>query len=167
MKKMIAMSAICMAGMVFAQEPVAPAEGAAPAEPPKCECAAGKPCECAQPCKCGEEMPAPRKGELRHNRGPKGEGGMRQGRGPNGMGPEARRPPMPKFKKCECSPECKGVIILPPDSPEGEPIFKLFPRPEGNGPRPEGRGPRPGMRNRHGKGPQAPVAPEAPAPQAE
>lgn len=134
MKKLIAMAALCMAGVVFAQEQeAAPAPEAAP-EAPKCECGAGKPCECPKPCKCGgEEKKGPR-GEFRRHGGMHGQRpGMR---GPQGQGGRGMHRQMPKFKKCECCLECKGVIILPPDSQEGEPLFKLF-KGEGNGPRPE------------------------------
>ena len=145
MKKLIAMSALVMAGMVFAQEPEATAPEAAPAEPPKCECGAGKPCECPKPCKCGGERKGPR-GEFRRREGMQGQ--HRQGM----QGPHGRH--MPKFKKCECSPECKGVIILPPDSQEGEPLFKLF--------RGEGRGPAPEM-NRRPEKKGCPGKPDCPA----
>lgn len=150
MKKLVAMTAICVAGMVFAQEPAAP-EAAVPAGAPKCECAEGTPCQ------CGAEKKAPAPGEFRRNRGQRGEGAVRGKRGPQGERPAMRRPPMPKVKKCECSPECKGVIILPPNATEGEPLFKVVPPPESMGPRPGANG-RP-----RGRRPQA----EAPAPKPE
>ena len=134
MKKLMAMAAVCMAGIVFAQEPeVAPAPEAAPAEPPKCECVAGKPCECPKPCECGGENKGPRHGEFRKD--------GRMGHRPEMRGPHGRKGPGmhrqgPKFKKCDCCPECKGVIILPPNATEGEPLFKAFGG-ERRGPRPE------------------------------
>lgn len=135
MKKLIAMTALCMAGMVFAQEPEAAPEAAA-AQPAKCECVAGKPCVCPKPCQCGgEEKKGPR-GEFRKRDGRHGKPGMRgpEGRGMNRQGP--------KFKKCECSPECQGIVILPPNASEGEPLFKLFGG-ERRGQRPEFKGRRP------------------------
>ncbi len=138
MKKLMMIAALCVSGMVFAQEaePVpapecAPCEGqkceCAPDKGPKCECAAGKPCECPKPCKCGEggERKCPKGGEFRRP----GEKGPRHGmRGEHGKGDRPMHHRGPKFKKCDCSPECKGIILLPPDSPEGEPLFKAFPR---------------------------------------
>ena len=71
--------------------------------------------------------------------------------------------PMPKFKKCECCPECKGVIILPPNAEEGEPLFKLFGG-EGRGPRPEFKG-RPGCKGpKCGEGPKC-GCPKGPKPE--
>ncbi len=71
--------------------------------------------------------------------------------------------PAPKFKKCECCPDCKGIIILPPNATEGEPLFKAFgegPR----GPRGEFKGPRgPRGERPQFKGPRGP-RPDAPKP---
>jgi len=59
--------------------------------------------------------------------------------------------PAPKFKKCDCCPACKGIIILPPNATEGEPLFKAF----GEGPRGP-RGERPQFKGPRGPRPDAP-----------
>ena len=150
MKKLIAIAALSMAGIVFAQEPeVAPAPEAAPVPPPQCECVAGKPCVCPEPCKCGgEEKKGPRCGEFRKHGGRHGRPGMRghEGRGMHRQGP--------KFKKCDCCPECQGIIILPPNASEGEPLFKLFGG-EGREPRRVFKGRRPDLNGQKcGEGPK-------------
>lgn len=140
MKKMIAIGVLCFAGAVFAQEQTAPV-AAAPAA--TCECKAGKPCTCGDKCACGEGCPCCAK-----------------------KGPAARRHPGegrrggPKYKKCACSPDCQGIILLPPDAEEGEPLFKLLAEQRG------GRGPGAGKGSKgprgkgHGKGPHRGKGPE-------
>ena len=81
--------------------------------------------------------------------------------------PERKAPPVrqhgmrgPRVKKCDCCENCKGVILLPPNSTEGEPLFKgrdrMHQRPGRPGPGPRHGGPRPG--------PMKPVKPEEPQP---
>ena len=126
----------------------------------KCKCKSGKPCKCGpeckcppkgdkckcksgKPCKCGPECKCPPKGDKC-----KCDKAAGERRGP-GEGRHGRRGP--KFKKCDCSPNCPGVIILPPDSEEGEPLFKLF---GGKGRPGEGMGRGRGRRHcKCGKGP--------------
>lgn len=122
MKRLIVIAAICACGMVFAQEAEAPAP-----EPPKCECKQGKPCECPPPCECAD-------GEK------KKDGGEFRKRGPRGKNAPGNRI---KVKKCDCCPECKGVVILPPDAEDGEPLHKFL---ESQGMRPGGRQGRRGRR---------------------
>lgn len=156
MKKLIIAGALGIAGLVYAQEAAVEAEtSATPVAPAAaCQCQAGEPCTCGEACKCAKPQLPPR--------GPRPEfRGHRHG--PH----HGARPPhqMPKFKKCTCCEGCEGVIILPPNSTEGEPLFKLFKKegecgcggkPEcgcANGPKPgcaggpecgKGRGPKPG-----------------------
>ena len=111
MKNLVVAVALFAAGTLFAA-PCGEA-GSCAKDGPKaaCECKSGKPCKCAPECKCAD------KGDkCKCDKGP--------GEGRRGQGPHGRR--MPKYKKCDCSPNCPGVIILPPDSEEGEPLFKLF-----------------------------------------
>ena len=127
MKKLMIIAAIAVAGFAFAQEagvpPPPPAEAPAaisecakePEAAPKCPCGAEKKCgpkpECA-----GQKPGCERKGG--EFRGPRhhGQHGMRHGMGGK-----------PRFQKCNCCPECKGFIMLPPecgcgpkDAPEGK-----------------------------------------------
>ena len=80
---------------------------------------------------------------------------------PERRDPAMRRPGMrgPRAKKCDCCENCKGVIILPPDSTEGEPLFKGRERmsrsPGEAGPGRHRGGPR--------RGPMKRVKPEQPA----
>lgn len=106
---------VCGEGCACGAQPSAPAVAAPAAAVPVCECKAGKPCICGEGCRCGAACSAPcQDGKCALRGGPNGHRGPR---------PHHR---MPKFKKCTCCEGCEGVIILPPDSPEGEPLFKLF-----------------------------------------
>lgn len=117
MKKLMIIATLCLAGVAFAQEPEAPKACPCAGE---CACGKGPACDCAQP---AAEAPKPPEGKDFRPRGP--------------------RRPMPKFKKCECCPECKGVI-LPERPPRGE-------RPGFKGP----RGERPAFKGPRGPKPEA------------
>ncbi|MBR0197448.1 MAG: hypothetical protein IJQ34_04885 [Kiritimatiellae bacterium] len=181
MKKLMMMSVICATTLVFAQQQE---QSNAPEAAPECKCGCSAkklpppPCAKAEGCRRG--MQCPQKEGFPPKCGPKAE-----------CGAQRPAPALPRIKKCDCSPDCKGVIILPANSTEGEPLFKdaqMVPceRKEGfrRGPRPgcpRMNGPCPGARQECNKLPPPPPAmptspeggeqatvpaPEAPAPEA-
>ena len=116
MKKLTMAFAIALATFAFAQEVPTPACACKAGAPcicgEKCECAAKPACACkaGAPCVCGKEncdCPKPPKCGM-DKRGFRGKG--------PGCGMGAQRPDrdVPRFVKCNCCPECKGLILLPP-----------------------------------------------------
>ena len=127
MKKLMIIATLCLAGVAFAQEPEAPKACPCAGE---CACGKGPACDCAQP---AAEAPKPPEGKDFRQRGP--------------------RRPMPKFKKCECCPDCKGVILpeRPPRGERGEFKGSRGERGEFKGP----RGERPAFKGPRGPKPEA------------
>ena len=178
MKKMIAMALMCAAGFAFAQEaaqPEAP-QGLPPPPPPPCQmtdrpacpapgpqCACPKDeCKCPKPeCKCTGECKCPPPPP------PFCDKAGRPCPPPPACDKVAPRG-MPQFEKCNCCPDCKGVIIPEDFFTRGPRHGMKHGRRHGKG---HGRmGPRP---HRHGMRPIPPpppapeaAAPEAPAPEA-
>ena len=188
MKKLMMIGAVIAATVAFAQEPAPVCEckegkpcicgegcqcgSAAPA----CECKGVQPCQCEGECKCppkgpecGERKCGPRGPECGERKcGPRGPECGERKCGPRGPECGERRPcggdDVPRFVKCNCCPECKGLILLPPRGMMRKGGFECGKK----GPK-HGFGPRGNFRPECGNGPcpapEAAPAPEVPAPQ--
>ena len=137
MKKLMMVAALAFAAIAYAEEEAAPAEAAVPQPAPQCESKEGA------PCKCGDEKIERKCGEFK---GPRhGHHGMHH------RGMQRGEQGVPRFVKCNCCPDCKGLILLPP----APPAFENGKRPEcGKGPCGMKKGPC-GMN----KGPEKPGCP--------